>query len=29
MAWDESKAWLKGRRNQKLYQGLLDDASSP
>jgi quercetin dioxygenase-like cupin family protein len=28
MAWDESKAWLKGRHNQKLYQGLLDDASS-
>jgi quercetin dioxygenase-like cupin family protein len=28
MAWDESKAWLKGRNNQKLYQGLLDDAES-
>jgi quercetin dioxygenase-like cupin family protein len=28
MAWDESKAWRRGRNNQKLYQGLLDDASS-
>jgi quercetin dioxygenase-like cupin family protein len=28
MAWDESKAWLKGRNNQKLYQALLDDAST-
>ena len=28
MAWDESKAWLKGRNHQKLYQGLLDDAAS-
>jgi quercetin dioxygenase-like cupin family protein len=28
MAWDESKAWKGGRNNQKLYQGLLDDASS-
>jgi quercetin dioxygenase-like cupin family protein len=28
MAWDESKAWLKGRQHQKLYQGLLDDAAS-
>src|SRR6266404_5305719 len=28
MAWDESKAWLKGRSHQKLYQGLLDDAAS-
>jgi quercetin dioxygenase-like cupin family protein len=28
MAWDESKAWKRGRNNQKLYQGLLDDASS-
>ena len=26
MAWDESKAWRKGRNNQKLYQALLDDA---
>jgi quercetin dioxygenase-like cupin family protein len=28
MAWDESKAWIKGRHNQKLYQALLDDAAS-
>jgi quercetin dioxygenase-like cupin family protein len=28
MAWDESKAWLKGRNHQKLYQALLDDAST-
>src|SRR5947208_17062759 len=28
MAWDESKAWKKGRHNQKLYQGLLEDAQS-
>ena len=28
MAWDESKAWIKGRNNQKLYQALLDDAAS-
>jgi quercetin dioxygenase-like cupin family protein len=28
MAWDESKAWLKGRNNQKLYQALLDDAGT-
>jgi quercetin dioxygenase-like cupin family protein len=28
MAWDESKAWLKGRQNQPLYQGLLDDAAA-
>jgi quercetin dioxygenase-like cupin family protein len=28
MAWDESKAWKRGRNNQKLYQGLLDDASN-
>jgi quercetin dioxygenase-like cupin family protein len=27
MAWDESKAWRRGRNNQKLYQGLLEDAS--
>ena len=27
MAWDESKAWIKGRQNQKLYQALLDDAA--
>ena len=25
MAWDESRAWRKGRNNQKLYQALLDD----
>src|SRR2546429_2575242 len=28
MAWDESKAWLKGRNHQKLYQALLDDAAA-
>jgi len=28
MAWDESKAWMKGRSNQKLYQALLDDAAT-
>ncbi len=28
MAWDESKAWKRGRNNQKLYQGLLEEASS-
>ena len=28
MAWDESKAWSKGRSNQKLYQALLDDAAT-
>jgi quercetin dioxygenase-like cupin family protein len=27
MAWGESKSWLKGKANEKLYQGLLDDAS--
>jgi quercetin dioxygenase-like cupin family protein len=27
MAWGESKNWLKGKANEKLYQGLLDDAS--
>jgi Cupin domain. len=26
MAWDESKAWKRGRNNQKLYQGKLEDA---
>jgi quercetin dioxygenase-like cupin family protein len=26
MAWDESRAWRKGRNNQRLYQALLDDA---
>ncbi|MDB5794491.1 MAG: Cupin protein, partial [Noviherbaspirillum sp.] len=28
MAWGESKAWLKGKLNQGLYQELLDDAAS-
>jgi quercetin dioxygenase-like cupin family protein len=28
MAWDESKAWKRGRNNQKLYQALLDDAAA-
>jgi quercetin dioxygenase-like cupin family protein len=28
MAWDESKAWIRGRHNQKLYQALLEDAAS-
>jgi len=27
MAWSESTAWNKGTLNQKLYQGLLDDAT--
>jgi quercetin dioxygenase-like cupin family protein len=27
MAWGESKSWLKGKANEKLYQGLLDDAT--
>jgi quercetin dioxygenase-like cupin family protein len=27
MAWGESKAWLKGTRNEPLYQHLLDDAT--
>jgi quercetin dioxygenase-like cupin family protein len=27
MAWDETKAWLKGSENGKLYQSLLNDAS--
>src|SRR3954463_12053981 len=26
MAWDETKAWLVGEQNGKLYQALLDDA---
>src|SRR3970040_3097996 len=26
MPWSESKAWLKGSANQKLYQGLLEEA---
>jgi quercetin dioxygenase-like cupin family protein len=28
MAWDESRAWRKGRSNQRLYQALLDDAAA-
>jgi quercetin dioxygenase-like cupin family protein len=28
MAWGESKAWMKGTANQKLYQDLLDDAAA-
>jgi quercetin dioxygenase-like cupin family protein len=28
MAWDESRAWKKGRNHQKLYQALLDDAAA-
>ena len=28
MAWDESKAWRRGRNNQALYQGKLEDARS-
>ena len=28
MAWDESRAWLAGAANQKLYQDLLDDATT-
>ena len=27
MAWGESKNWMKGSANEKLYQGLLEDAS--
>ena len=27
MAWGESKMWLRGTANQKLYQALLDDAA--
>ncbi len=27
MAWGESKAWMKGSANQKLYQDLLEHAS--
>jgi quercetin dioxygenase-like cupin family protein len=26
MAWDEAKAWKRGKHQQKLYQALLDDA---
>ncbi len=28
MSWSESKAWMKGTNNQKLYQALLDDAAT-
>jgi quercetin dioxygenase-like cupin family protein len=28
MAWDESKAWRRGRNNQKLYQAKLEDAAA-
>ena len=28
MAWDESKAWRRGRHNQKLYQAKLEDAAA-
>ena len=28
MAWDESRAWRKGTQNKKLYQALLDDATT-
>jgi len=28
MAWDESKAWKRGRNNQKLYQAKLEDAQN-
>jgi quercetin dioxygenase-like cupin family protein len=28
MAWDESRAWKRGRNNQKLYQAKLEDAQS-
>jgi quercetin dioxygenase-like cupin family protein len=28
MAWSESKNWRRGVTNEKLYQGLLDDATS-
>jgi quercetin dioxygenase-like cupin family protein len=27
MAWDESKAWKRGRQNQKLYAAKLEDAA--
>jgi quercetin dioxygenase-like cupin family protein len=27
MAWGEAKNWLKGKANEKLYQGLLEDAA--
>ena len=28
MAWDEAKAWMSGTLNQKLYEGLLEHATS-
>jgi len=28
MAWNESKAWLKGKTSGKLYQGMLDDVAN-
>ena len=28
MAWGESKAWMTGTENRKLYQGLLEDATA-
>ncbi len=28
MAWDESKVWMRGAANEKLYQGLLEDAQA-
>ena len=28
MAWDEAKAWKRGKHHQKLYQALLDDAAA-
>lgn len=28
MAWDEATAWLAGASSKKLYQGLLDDATT-
>jgi mannose-6-phosphate isomerase-like protein (cupin superfamily) len=28
MAWDEANAWLAGAANKKLYQDLLDDATT-
>jgi quercetin dioxygenase-like cupin family protein len=27
MAWGEARNWLKGKANEKLYQGLLEDAA--
>jgi quercetin dioxygenase-like cupin family protein len=28
MAWDEAKAWMSGSLNEKLYQSLLDHATT-